>query len=278
VTEVGASVDSLLPGTLVAVRPIRGCGECRECRAGRYSRCRRFSMYGGEYPGGWADEMVVRHDHARPLPRSVTPDQGVLAEPIAVVTHAFGLAASLRGAQVAVLGAGTLGLLAIQVARVLGATSVFASGRQDGKLELARRFGAQVADARTEDVVAAGLGRGGPFDVVIDFIGSSEALDQALGLSAPGGMIILVAGPHSSRLDLDYVRFRALEVSLIASRIYGEDFDDAISLLGRGELDLTPFVTHRFDLERAPEAVRFANENRADAIKVVLQPGLGGSA
>ena len=278
VTEVGAGVERLLPGTLVAVRPIRGCGDCKQCARGMYNRCAQFAMYGGNFPGGWAEEMVVRHDHARPLPANVTPDEGALTEPIAVVTHAFGLAGSVRGAAVAIIGAGTLGLLAIQVARLLGATGVYATGRQDRKLELARRFGAEIGDTRTEDVVKAGLERGGPYDIILDFVGSSETLDQAIGLAAPGGMIDIVAGPHESRLSFDFVKFRALEVSLIAARIYGEDFDDAISLLGRGELDLAPFITHRFDVEQTPEALEFANANRADAIKVVIQPGLDGAA
>jgi 2-desacetyl-2-hydroxyethyl bacteriochlorophyllide A dehydrogenase len=275
VTEIGAAVSGVLPGMLVAVRPIRGCGVCRSCARGAYNRCGDWSMYGLQRPGGWADEMVVRQDHARPLPPGVTADQAVLTEPLAVVTHAFGLAGSLRGASVAILGAGTLGLLAIQAARLLGATSVYATGRQDRKLALAERFGARVGDARTEDVVAAGLARGGPFDVVLDCIGSSEALNQGLRLAAAGGTVLLVAGPHHPTLELDYVEFRAREVSLIASRIYGADFDDAIALLGRGELDLAPLITHRFDVEHAPEAVAFADANRADAIKVVLQPGLG---
>jgi len=275
ITEIGAEVDQLLPGRLVAVRPIGGCGICKQCKAGMYNRCRNFTMYGGDFPGGWADEMVVRQEHARPLPANVTPDQGVLAEPIAVVTHAFGLAGSVRGAAVAVIGAGTLGLLTIQIARVLGATNVYATGRQDQKLALAKRFGAEVGDARTEDVVEAGLERGGPYDLVIDYVGSSETLDQAIKLAAPGGQIDIVAGPHAKRLDFDYVAFRTLEVSLIASRIYGEDFDDAISLLGRGELDLAPFITHRFDFEHTPEALEFVNASRADTIKVVLQREVG---
>ncbi len=274
VTEIGAEVERLLPGTLVAVRPIRGCGSCKQCARGMYNRCQRFKMYGGDFPGGWAEEMVVRQDHARPLPPGITPDQGVLTEPIAVVTHAFGLAGSVRGAAVAIIGAGTLGLLAIQVARLLGATSVYATGRQDRKLELARRFGAQVGDTRSEDVIKAGLERGGPYDIILDMVGSSETLDQAIGLAAPGGMIAIVAGPHESRLEFDYVAFRALEVSLIASRIYGEDFNEAISLLGRGDLDLEPFITHRFDVGRAPEALEYVNANRAEALKVVIQPGL----
>ena len=156
VVEVGSGEDRLTAGQLVAVRPIRGCGTCKHCQRGNYSRCAQFMMYGQQQPGGWAEEMVVRYDHARPLAPSVTPDQGLFAEPIAVIAHAFNLAGSLQGASVAILGAGVLGLIAIQVAKARGASRVFATGRQDKKLELARRFGAATADARTDDVVKAG--------------------------------------------------------------------------------------------------------------------------
>jgi 2-desacetyl-2-hydroxyethyl bacteriochlorophyllide A dehydrogenase len=272
VLEVGSGVDRLTAGQLVAVRPIRGCGDCRHCQRGNYSRCNQFMMYGQQHPGGWAEEMVVRHDHARPLASSVTPDQGLFAEPIAVVAHAFNLAGSLQGASVAVLGAGVLGLIAIQVAYARGASRVFATGRQDKKLELARQCGAVTADARADDVVAVGLEHGGPYDVVLDCIGSSEALSDAIRLSEAGGWIVLVAGPHYPELQFNYVEHRLREVAVIASRIYGEDFDDCLGLLASGKLDLAPLLTHRYAIDDAVEAMAFASSNRADAIKVALQP------
>lgn len=272
VTEVGSAVQRVEPGQLVAVRPIRGCGACRNCQQGRYSRCAEFKMYGLHLPGGWAEEMVVREDHARPFVPSVTPDQGVFAEPIAVMAHAFNLAGSIEGASVALLGAGTLGLLGIQIARARGASRVFATGRQDRKLALARQFGAVTADARTDDVVKVGLEHGGPYDVVVDMIGSSEALNDGLRLADYGGWVVLVAGPHHATLTFDFVEHRLKEVAIIASRIYGEDFDDALDLLAGGSLDLAPLLTHRYTVDDALAAMEFAATNRSDAIKVVLQP------
>lgn len=272
VAELGPGVEGLTPGQLVAVRPIRGCGACQHCQLGRYSRCRSFQMHGLHLPGGWAEEMVVRQDHARPLAPSVTPDQALFAEPIAVVAHAFNLAGSLEGKSVAVLGAGVLGLIAIQVAFTRGAKRVFATGRQDKKLDLAGRFGASVADVRTDDVVKTGMEQGGPYDVVLDCIGSSEALNDAIRLSEYGGWVVLVAGPHHADLSFNYVEHRLREVAVIASRIYGEDFDDCLSLLAGGTLDLAPLLTHRYAIDDAVEAMAFAATNRADAIKVALQP------
>jgi 2-desacetyl-2-hydroxyethyl bacteriochlorophyllide A dehydrogenase len=272
VTEVGAAVDRLTPGQLVAVRPIRGCGGCHHCQRGNYSRCSSFKMHGLHLPGGWAEEMVVRHDHARPLASTVSPDQALFAEPIAVIAHAFNLAGSLQGASVAILGAGVLGLIAIQVAFARGASRVFATGRQDKKLELARRFGAVTADTRTDDPVRVGLEHGGPYDVILDCIGSSEALNDGIRLSEAGGWVVLVAGPHHAELSFNYVEHRLRETAIIASRIYGEDFDDCLHLLAGGQLDLAPLLTHRYAVEDAPAAMEFAASNRADAIKVALQP------
>jgi 2-desacetyl-2-hydroxyethyl bacteriochlorophyllide A dehydrogenase len=272
VLEVGPAVERVQPGQLVAVRPIRGCGDCRHCQRGNYSRCNTFMMYGQQEPGGWAEELVVRHDHARPLASHVTPDQGLFSEPIAVIAHAFNLAGSLQGASVAILGAGVLGLIAIQVAKARGASRVYATGRQDKKLELARRFGAEIGDARTDDVVKVGLEHGGPYDVVLDCIGSSAALDDAILLSEAGGWIVLVAGPHEATLHFNYVQHRLREVAVIASRIYGEDFDDCLGLLAGGSLDLAPLLTHRYAFDDAVAAMAFASSNRADAIKVALQP------
>jgi len=273
VIETGRDVDNTRMGQLVAVRPIRGCEACDYCQRGLYSRCSSFTMYGQQQPGGWADEMVVRQDHARPLASHVTPDDAAFTEPIAVICHAFNLAGSIEGASVAILGAGVLGLLAIQIAAARGASRVYATGRQDKKLELARQFGAATGDARNEDVVEAGLGQGGPYDVIVDCVGTSQALDQALKLSARGGWILLVAGPHEPTLSFDYALHHRREVAIMSSLIYGEDFDDALPLLANGQLELAPLLTHRFEVADAPSALVYANDHRDDVIKAVLQPG-----
>jgi L-iditol 2-dehydrogenase len=84
--------------------------------------------------------------------------------------------------------------------------------------------------------------------------------------------VVLVAGPHHADLSFNYVEHRLREVAIIASRIYGEDFDDCLSLLAGGTLDLAPLLTHRYAIDDAVEAMAFAATNRADAIKVALQP------
>jgi 2-desacetyl-2-hydroxyethyl bacteriochlorophyllide A dehydrogenase len=274
IVETGAEVDGSRVGELVAVRPIRGCGDCRYCERGLYSRCSDFKMYGGHFAGGWAEEMVVRQDHARTLAPHVPHDDAGFAEPIAVVAHGFNLVGSLEGASVAVLGAGVLGLIAIQVARARGARSVYATGRQDKKLALAKHFGAATGDTRSQDPITAGLEQGGPFDVIFDTIGSSDALNQGLKLSARGGWILLLAGPHEPTLSFDYADHHRREVAILSSLIYGEDFDDCLPLLNEGTLDLAPLLTHRFAVADAVHAVEFANDNRSDVIKAVLQPSL----
>ena len=108
--------------------------------------------------------------------------------------------------------------------------------------------------------------------MVLDCIGTSAVLDDAILLSAPGGWIVLVAGPHEARLQFNYVEHRLREVAVIASRIYGEDFDDCLQLLAGGALDLAPMLTHRYAIDDAVKAMAFAVSNRADAIKVALQP------
>ncbi|MFN8523919.1 MAG: alcohol dehydrogenase catalytic domain-containing protein [Chloroflexota bacterium] len=275
VTETGSGVDRVRVGQLVAVRPIGPCGDaaCKHCGAGHYSLCKQFTMLGNTGSGGWAEEMVMAQAHARPIPAGVPVDEAAFAEPIAVVCHAFNLAGSLQGARVAVLGAGILGLVAIQVARARGASAVYATGRQDGKLALARDLGADaVGDSRSQDVVRAGLDQGGPYDVVIDLIGSSEALDQGIHLSAPSARIILVAGPHEKRLSFDYVAHREREVAVISSRIYGEDFDDALEILGRRAVKTDRLITHRVALADVESALHEAVRNRSGVIKMLIQP------
>ena len=122
-------------------------------------------------------------------------------------------------------------------------------------------------------MVAVGLEHGGPYDVVLDCIGSSEALNDGIRLSESGGWVVLVAGPHHADLSFNYVEHRLREVAIIASRIYGEDFDDCLSLLAGDTLDLAPLLTHRYAIDDAVELNTIVKAVTRQRYKVVDSNG-----
>jgi L-iditol 2-dehydrogenase len=188
-----------------------------------------------------------------------------------VVTRAVGRGAAAAGETAAVLGVGTLGLLAIQVLRARG-LSVLAVGRSEGRLEVARALGAAAAvSTATGSAVAAARalsGREG-VDLVIETAGSAEAVGQAVELARPGGRVVLTGLPHQpSAVEFFWVVRR--ELTILGSMIYQTEFPEAIRLLASGAVRTERLLTHRFPLADAQGA--FDAHRSPGSIKIAVFP------
>lgn len=271
VVAVGEGVERVKPGDLVAVEPNYSCGECAICLAGDRNLCLKRTAVGIDVDGSFAELAVVPASCCWHAPPALAEDQLLLAEPLAVVTRAVGRGEVRNGESAAVIGAGTLGLLAIQVLRARGAR-VLAVGRSNRRLPLARELGAEAVHS-LEDGDGAPAARefsgGEGVDLVVETAGTSEAVEQAVELARPGGRIVLTGLPHEpSRVDFFWVVRR--ELRIIGSMIYQDEFGEALSLLDRGLIRTAPLVTHRFPLDRIQDA--FAAHRSSDSIKVALIP------
>lgn len=261
VVEAGQGAESRL-GERVALEPSLTCGRCRHCRAGRYNICENLEVMGFQAPGGMADAFLAPADRLHTLPEGMGVDAGVLVEPTAVATHAARLVGPLEGRDVAVVGAGTIGVLCAQVARALGAASVVVSDIDPARRARAEeRFGLHAASTLPE------LGA----DVVFECVGVEGALRTAIDAVRKGGTVAVV-GVYGSdpRVQAGLVQDR--EVRLQGSLMYtGEDYRAAIELLAAGAIDADGMITHRYPLAEAREAYECAGSG-GDALKVVLLP------
>jgi (R,R)-butanediol dehydrogenase/meso-butanediol dehydrogenase/diacetyl reductase len=267
VEELGARVDGVAPGTVVAVRPFFGCGMCGFCRAGRQDHCATFEFVGAQRPGGFAERTVVRASEVFPLPAAVRGEDHALVEPFAVARRALRRGALEAGEAVVVLGAGPMGLAVTHWARALGAGRVVVSDPAPGRRELARQLGADVAVSPEE--ITGAVGDGAP--LVVECSGKTGVLDQALRLAAVDGRVTVVGiclaseaiHPWSGlQKELD-VRF-----SLYSGR---EDFTDTIDGFASGTLSPDGLVTDTVGLDALP--ARFALlASQPDAGKVVVTP------
>ncbi len=275
VLEVGAGA-SFQPGQKVTVMPVVSCGECALCLGGQKWRCSKLWLYGGAMPGAYAEEVVVADDRVRLLPDYMSLDEGAFVEPLAVVMHVLNRAQLKTEDTVAVLGAGVIGMLAIQELAARRSRFIMATGRVEKKLSLARSFGASlVINDNSEDVVKKGLDAiPDGFDVILDFVCSERTVNQAITLGRPGARIVLIAAPHSEhRLGVDYASIYRKEMTLAASRLYSdEEFDQALSSLTRDRIQVAPIITARFKLSETPQAMDFVVNNRQEAIKVFIEP------
>lgn len=271
VRAVGDGVDLAL-GTRVVVEPILACGHCKYCRDGRYNLCATMAFFGCTAPtGGLADLFVLPADRLVPVPDSLTDLQAVLIEPLATPVHAVRLAGpDLTGKTVAVLGAGTIGLLALAAARRAGATRVAVSETHAPKRDLALRLGADsVHDAASPDLVddvRADLG--GSADVVFDCVSVQATVDQAMGLAFKGGTVVVVGVP-AAPVTVPLPEIQDLQVRIQGSATYTrEDYLAAIAMIEEGLVRPEDMITAQYPLSRVADA--FADASSGRQVKVVV--------
>jgi L-iditol 2-dehydrogenase len=275
VVGAGPRVTRLRPGQRVAIEPNWGCGACDLCHEGSGNLCLRRTAVGIDRAGGFADLAVLPERACWPAPDGLDDERLLLTEPLAVVVRAVARAAPRAGESAAVVGMGTLGLLAVQVLRGRGCR-VLAVSRTDRRLGLARAFGAESTLALgAGDPVAAAralAGRDG-VDLVVETAGTAAAVEQVLGqvgFVRPGGRVVLTGLPHDpARVDFFWVVRREIDVR--GSMIYQQEFGEALALLARGAVEVAPLLTHRFPLAEI-EAALLAHR-QPEAIKVAVFPG-----
>jgi L-iditol 2-dehydrogenase len=207
-----------------------------------------------------------------PIPDSMSFDEAALAEPVTVAVHAANRARIEPGDRVAILGAGAIGLLLVQVAKAKGASHVLATGRTANKLALARELGAdEVVDSTREEVVTPARARS--FDAIIDLVCDQSTVDQALALADYGASVMFVAAVARGQTVQINLNDPSLgrELNIGRSNLYDLDYREAIPLIASGKVRTAPLITHRFPLFEAETALRTAIDNRREVVKIMLE-------
>lgn len=266
-------------GDHVAVEPTIGCGRCRYCEGGNYNHCLELRFVGGSLPGGYAEYVTVplaRNLHR--LPSELPWDVAAMTEPLAVGVHALRLAGVACGMSVAVVGGGTIGLLALAAARAMGATRTTLLAKYPHQAERAERLGADLV-ALTEDTDATArlsAALDGGADVVIEAVGArSNAPQQSLELVRKMGTVVLT-GVFTGPVQLEANKIVGKEARVLGSNCYSasiaqrRDFQITVDLLARGAVDAAAVITHRYPLSEAPAAFATSLDKRSGVVKAVL--------
>ncbi|HED6272286.1 TPA: galactitol-1-phosphate 5-dehydrogenase [Enterobacter sichuanensis] len=267
VEACGADVKDLQAGDAVACIPLLPCFSCPECEKGYYSLCKQYQFVGSRSDGGNAEYIVVKRANLFRLPAEMAIEDGAFIEPVTVGLHAFHLASGCKGKNVVIVGAGTIGLLAMQCALALGAKSVTAIDINDDKLALATSLGAtQVFNSRAlsvDDILNAL--RDSRFDqLVLETAGTPQTVSLAIDIAGPHAQIALVGTLHHD-LNLPVATFGKIlrkELTLLGSWMNysapwpGEEWETAVRLLTGKKLQLEPLIAHTGDSESFAQAVQ----------------------
>ena len=274
IARVGRGVKAVREGDLVSLESHVVCGTCDMCLTGRGHLCRNTSILGVDRDGVFADYVAVPAINAWPDPPGMPFEIASLQENFGNAVHTA-FTVDLRAKKVLVTGCGPVGLMAIAVAKAIGARSVYATDISDVRLELAQAMGAdRVFNDRNVDIVEAvtEATEGEGVDALLEMSGAPSAIREGFGLLKPGGEAALLGLPgQSMAFDFDNLLiFKGIRVHGVIGRRLWETWFQARGLLRSGAVDLQPIVTHRFPLAEFETA--FELMESGDCGKVVLLP------
>ncbi len=253
VAALGAGVTSRRVGDRVCLHYLVTCGSCDACRAGHEQYCTTGRMIGHHRDGGYAEFIAVPARNAVALPASIGFEHGAaMMCSSATSLHALRRGRLAPGETVAVIGVGGLGISAVQLARELGASAVFAVDRDAAKLATAARFGATPVDAGERDPVAQvrELTAGRGVDVALELVGNPLTMRQALQMCAVHGRAV-IAGLTRTPMALEsYSELLGPETELIGSNDHLlSEVEELIRFAQRGALDLSDVVLRTVPLD-----------------------------
>jgi len=273
VAATGAGVTRVHEGDLVGVESHLFDGTCSQCRAGQTHLCRNLRVIGAHVNGGYAEFVVIPEANAVES-NGLDPAVVALQEPMGNAVHAA-FVEPIAGRTVAVTGCGPIGLCAVGIAKAAGASWVVATDTEPYRLELAARMGADVTlDGKAGDTTQAILDAtgGDGVEVVLEMSGAAAALDSALRFVTRGGRVSLLGifgEPVTVDLSNLVIEKGVRIYGVFGRRIY-DTWERTQDLLRSGALDVTPILTHRFDLADWQQGFDLLGTRHAG--KVVLVP------
>ncbi len=199
VVEVGVDVSRVKAGDRIACAPLVPCGDCPQCQKGRYSLCKDYSFIGSRVQGGNAEYVEVPEKCCFVLDESVSSIEGAFFEPLTVSLHPILMAGGVEGKDVIVVGVGTIGLLAVQAAKAMGAASVTAIDIDEEKLTKAKLLGADYSlNSLGQDfsLEMKSVPLNGEQQLILETAGSPASVKQCLNIAAPRASIALIGTLH----------------------------------------------------------------------------------
>jgi len=281
VAALGPHVDEFKIGQRVTVEIHAGCGQCKRCRQGMYTSCLNYGKpekghraNGFTTDGGFAEYAVNHINTIIAVPDGMSDPEATLV--VTAGTSMYGLTelgGLIAGESVVVIGPGPIGLLAVAVAKALGASPVVLTGTRDKRLAIGKELGADrvinVGNENPVDIVkqlTSGIGA----DYVIECAGSEATIDQAIQMTNRGGKICLAAFPHEP-VTTNIAHLVRNNIYVYGIRGEGRSATHrAMELMAEKRFDATKIHTHTFPLADLPMALRYARERVEDAIKVVV--------
>lgn len=270
IVAVGKEVKGLSIGQRVSGEGHLTCGYCRNCRAGKRHLCRNTLGVGVNRPGCFAEFLAIPASNVIVIPDNISGDHAAIFDPFGNAAHCA-LAFDLVGEDVLITGAGPIGIMAVAIARHIGARHVVITDVNEYRLDLAKKMGAtravNVKHQKLNDIMTE-LGMTEGFDVGLEMSGNPAAFNDMIKTMNHGGHVALLGiPPQETAIDWNQVIFKGLVIKGIYGREMFETWYKMIAMIQSG-INIEPVMTHHFPVDQYDEAFKIMASGQSG--KVIL--------
>ena len=266
VTAAGRQVTRFTVGDRVAVEPNIACDNCSHCLNNRQNFCLNWQAIGVTLPGGM-EQFVIAPEKAVFSIGDLSFEQAAFMEPLSCVVHGVERAHIGLADKVAILGAGPIGDLILQIARLQGAAHITLLENNPGRAELARQLGADLVVNRMEDLQL------NTYDVIIDATGVISVMNRAIDFARHGGTVLLFGVPPSGmNMEMEAFKIFRKGLTLLSSYTSVRNSFQAVRLLQTGQVQVEPLISHRLPLKELPRALEMIESHDPAVKKVIILP------
>jgi L-iditol 2-dehydrogenase len=274
IERAGAQVKGFALGDQVTVEPQMACGHCYPCEHGRFNVCEHLKVLGVHADGFSREYVALDTKYLHRVPKTMAGELAAMVEPFAVGVGSVRRSRNIQGANVAVVGAGTIGNFTAQAAKLLGAGKVMISDINQQKLDYALECGIDEAVNTKNMSLKDAIGRCfgvRKADVIIDCAGSPFTFKAILEAARPGSEVIITAN-FKEPVEFNVPIMQRQEITLIGHMMYvREDFQTAIELLAAGKVVTSKTITKTFGFDEYEGAFKYADANADSVMKLIVK-------
>ncbi|MGP8297358.1 zinc-dependent alcohol dehydrogenase family protein [Streptomyces inhibens] len=268
IVALGAGVSGLRTGEQVAVDPSLFCGACHYCSIGHGNLCENWGAIGDTVDGAMAEYVKVPAANCYRLPESIDVAQGTLIEPLSCAVRGFDVLPRRLGDHYLIYGAGTMGLMMLQLAKAAGAASLSVVDINKDRLEIAERLGADATAVNASD-----LDRPQGWETVIDCTGVIPVIEDGLTRVRRGGTFQQFGvAPSAAKAYFSPFSVYNDEITIVGSMAVLHSFGRAVDLMAKGVIDADTMITHSFGLDDFGAALQTFRDGSGRKIQLRPQP------
>lgn len=284
IVHLGEGITEFKIGDRVAVEPHKGCGTCNNCRDGYYNVCLNYGNiekghrhYGFSSNGGYAEYACNHINSIYKIPGNMSFDVSTLITTAATSLYGLRRIGGIEaGETVVVSGPGSIGLMGVVMARLLGAGTIILTGTRKERLNMGIKLGADIGiNIRQENVIervmelTGGIGA----DAVLECAGTTQAIMDAVEYTKKNGRVGMV-GIYKEPASLNVNKIVQWNITVAGSKAEGQrSLAQALSLLSRQTIDISTLITHTYSLDEIHAAFETAEKRLEGAVKVLVKPG-----